>query len=452
VNIVIVGMGEVGSHVARVLIDEGHNVTLVDRDEDALARAEEQFDARTIVGHGGSPEILRAAGAADADLFVAVTDHCELNLIAAITGRAIGAKRSIARVLTPEYFDSQRGVSSNMLGIDIVINPMFQIAAEIRRLVRSRGAVAVQDFADHQVEMIQLPVEMDAAIVGKPLKDLRLPRESLVVAILRGDDLIVPGGNDSILAGDEVVFVGRTSEIPALEKQISRRRGRRHRRAIIAGGGLVGENVARALEADGFDVVLFEADAERGRELVKHLDRTVVLHADGTNSALLEEEGVATADVFIAVSDRDELNLMASLLAKDLGVRRAIALIHRPDYAHVCERLGIDSTLSPRLTVAQQVLKYVREGEVVSVAQVLEGRAEFVELVVPEDSRVTGKALHEAAFPRGAVACAVLNADGATIPRGDYVFKTGDQVVVFASCEVRPQVERLFRKSRLSFS
>ncbi len=451
-NIVIVGIGEVGSHIARVLIGDGHSVTLVEEDEEAISRAEEQFDAMIVRGHGASPAVLRQAGAADADLFVAVTSVCETNLVAAITARGLGAKRTIARVTNPIYFEEPRGIVSNLLGIDIVINPMFQIAAEIRRLVRSRSALAIQDFADNQVEMVQLPVEVDARVVGRPLKDIRFPAQTIVVAILREGEIIVPGGNDSLLPGDEVTVVGRTESILEIEKAFNRRRAKFGRKAVIVGGGLIALHVARSLEADDFSVTMLERDRAKCQRLVSELGSgVVVLHADATNSALLEEEGVAQSDVFIALSEEDELNLMASLLAKDLGARRCIALVHRPDYAPVCERLGIDTTLSPRLTVAQQVLKYVRDGQVVAVSQVLEGRAEFVEFLASKDSRIVDRPLSEAQMPRGAIVCAVLSAGGAVVPRGDHVLRAGDQVVVFTLREVRSRVERLFRKAAFSF-
>lgn len=445
-NIVIVGMGEVGSHIARVLTDDDHDVVLIDRNAAALERAEEMFDAATIVGHGGSLEKLRAANVETCDLFVAVTDHCELNLVACMQARALGAARTVARVMGDAYAELSTLRGANPLGIDLVINPTIQIAAEVRRLVRTGSAVAVQDFADRLIEMVQLPIEAGARVIGTPLKDLRLPSQTLVSAILRGDELIVPGGNDAILAGDEVLVVGNTDRIPEVERTFGRKRSRFGRRAILVGGGELGVHVARALQQDGFHVVLIERDRERCQELAKILDQAVVLHADGTNTALLEEEGVASADVFIAISHEDELNLMASVLAKDLGARRCIALVHRPDYAHVCERLGIDSTLSPRLTVAQHVLKYVRAGEVVSVTPVLDGAAEFVELVVGEKSRVAGQTLQDAQFPRGSIVCAVLRESGAFVPHGTDDLRSGDQVVVFLRSEVRPAVERLFRR------
>lgn len=445
-NIVIVGMGEVGSHIARTLIDDGHDVTLVDQDRAALERAEELFDAATIVGHGGDAERLMLAGVSTADLFVAVTDHCELNLVACAQARHMGAKRTVARVMGEAYSQLSQLRGKNAFGIDLVINPTTQIAAEVRRLVRSGSAIAVQDFADRLIEMIQLPIEAGTFVTGRPLRDLRLPSESVVAAIVRGDELIVPDGNATPLAGDEVIVVGRPDNIPDIERVFGKRRSRFGRRAIVVGGGEIGVQVARFLEQDDFHVTLLERDRARCSELAGMLHHTVVLHAEGTNSAVLEEEGIANADVFIAVSQEDELNLMASVLAKDLGARRCIALVHRQDYSAVCERLGIDATLSPRLTVAQHVLKYVRQGDVVSVTPVLGGAAEFVEIVVSAQSRVANVALRDAEFPRGSIVCAVLRDEGAFVPSGDTVLLPDDQVVVFSRDEVRGAVERLFRK------
>jgi trk system potassium uptake protein TrkA len=451
VNIIIIGIGEVGSHIARVLIGGGHNVTLIDEDVEAIARAEEAFDAMIVRGHAASPAVLREAGVANCDLFVAVTSICETNLVAAVTAKEMGAKRTIARVTNPVYFEAQRGIVAGMLGIDIVINPMFQIAAEIRRLVRSRSALAIQDFADHQIEMVQLPVEVESRIVGRPLKDIKLPEQTRVAGILRGDDLIVPGGNDSMLPGDEVILIGLTENILEIERLFQKKRSRFGRRAIIVGGGLIALNVARALEDDEFSVTLIEKNKARCQQLVAELDSTVVLHADAMNSSLLEEEGVASSDVFIALSDEDETNLMASLLAKDLGARRCIALVHRPDYGPVCERLGIDATLSPRLTVAQQVLKYVGDGQVVGVSSVMNDRAQFIEYLVPTGARIADKRLAEAALPRGALVCAIMNGAGARVPKGEDIIRPGDQVVVFSMSDLRPRIDKMFKKPIFAF-
>jgi len=221
---------------------------------------------------------------------------------------------------------------------------------------------------------------------------------------------------------------------------------------MIVGGGLIALNVARALEDDEFSVTLIERSKARCQQLVAELENTVVLNADAMNSALLEEEGVASVDVFMALSEEDEVNLMASLLAKDLGARRCIALVHRPDYGPVCERLGIDATLSPRLIVAQQVLKYVGDGQIVGVSPVMNDRAEFIEFAATADSRVVGKRLAEASIPRGALVCAIMGAKGARVPTGDDRIAVGDHVVVFVLKDVRARVEKLFKRPLFGFS
>ena len=444
-NIVVVGMGAVGIHIVEVLITNKHNVTIIDNDPIALAYAEDRFDAMTMLGHAGSVSTLTKAGVANADLFVAVTDHDAINLISCIRAKAIGAAKTIARVLDPEYFETERGLNPNMMGIDLVINPLFQIANDIRKMVRASNAIAIQDFADHQIEMLQLHMQETSKHIGKPLKDMRLPPQTIIAALLRAKELIIPRGYDFILAGDEVIVVGRTEKMDQISSFFSKRQIRKRRYALIVGAGHVGLNVARSLLADKFKVVILDPDRKKCIHLAEQLRKVTVLNADGTDAAILQEQNVAQADVFIAVSSHDEVNLLSSLLAKDLGTQRSIALVHKPDYAKICERIGIDATLSPRLTVAHQVLKYVREGQIVSIDKVLQGKAEFLEFLVPEKSRIAHKSIQDANFPRGSIVCAVLSAEGAIVPNGQYVLQPNDQVVVFARNEIRAKIEELFK-------
>jgi trk system potassium uptake protein TrkA len=231
-----------------------------------------------------------------------------------------------------------------------------------------------------------------------------------------------------------------------VERVFGRPRKRFARKAVIVGGGTIGLALARTLEREGLDVVLIERDRDRCRELAKALHRTVILNGDGTDVHLLEEEGVDKADVFIAASNADEVNLMASLLAKELGSGRCLAVVHKPDYASVCERLGIDVTISPRIAVAKQVLKYVHEGQVISTRQILDGAGEFLEFVVSPDARAAGVPLRDLNFPRGAIVCAGLGRDGTFVAHGDTKLSPGDRVVVFTLPKQRGDVERLFRK------
>ena len=450
-NIVIIGMGEVGKHIATVLLEEQHDIVIIDNNPNSLAAAEENFDALVLQGHGASESTLAQAQVAKADLVCAVTNNDEINMLAALSAKQMGAKRAIARVSNSVYYPDERGLISDMFGtIDLVVNPKVLVAVEMHKLVRSASAVAVEDFADNRIEMVQLPVLDKTASIGKPLKDLRLPPNTLIAAIDRDGQLIVPSGSHAIQAGDEVLCVGRIEQIPALEKLFERERRRFITKVFIVGGTKIGEHLARALAADGIKVVIIEKNRPRCFQLKESLADTVtVLNADGTDMHILEEEGVENADAFIACSPADEVNLMASLLSKQAGVRRTLALVHKPDYAKVCERLGIDATLSPRLTIARQVLRYVRAGDVLSIRPVLQGRGEFLEFMATRDARISGTAIKDVNFPRGANICAVVGDKGAYVPRGNDVIETGDRVVVFTTPKQRAAVERMFRKPTL---
>ncbi len=448
-NIVIVGMGEVGKHIARVLVREGHDVVIIDKNPAALSSAEESLDAMVLQGHGAGARTLRQARVSDADLFIAVTDHDEVNIIAALRAKQMGARKTIARVSNEIYFeDHSRGLHTDMFGgIDLVINPEILVAIEMHKLVRSAGAVAVEDFANNRIEMEHLLVDTGSAVLGKPLRDIRLPENTLIAAIERDEQLIIPSGNDIILPGDAVLVVGRIETMPELEKLFKRERKRFTQKVIIVGGSDIGEHLAQNLIRDDIRVVFIEQDRQRCYELVEDLgDDVTVLHGDGTDMHLLEEEGIAQVNVFITCSKADEVNLTAALLAKNLGVPRAIALVHKPDLAGVCERLGVDVTLSPRLAVARQVLKYVREGQIVSLRPVLDGRGEFLEFIAIAGSRIAGKPIKDVNFPRGANICAVLGKSGAFVPRGDAVIHAGDRVVVFTTPKLRQAVERIFKR------
>ncbi len=447
-NIVIVGMGEVGRHISNVLVGENHNVVIIDMDKEALATAEETIDAMFLRGHAGNLSTLREAGAGSADLFVAVTDNSEANMIGAIRAKQLGAQKTIARVSDPAYFEEHRGIIAGMLGIDLVINPQALLALEMHKIVRSTNAVAVEDFADNRVEMIQLPVEDVGLAINRPLRDVKLPSNTLIAALVRNHELLVPGGDDVILPGDEVLAVGRIDQIPQVEKLFKRERRRFTKRVVIVGGSLVGANLAEALAKDGIEVILIDKDRKRCVELSERLANVVILHGDGTDVHLLEEERMDHIDAFVAVSGEDEVNLMASLLARDLGAPRVVAIVHKPDYGPIVERLGIDSFLSPRIEVAKQVLKYVRAGEVVGITPILEGKGEFLEFIAPNDGRIVGKPLHEIDFPKQANICAVVNQSGAVVPSGDSIIEPGDRVVVFTTPENRRAVEKAFQKPR----
>ncbi len=452
-KIIVIGMGEVGSHIASVLAQAKHDVTVIDENAHQLSRAGESMDVMALRGNGASLKVLRQARAADADLSIAVTNRDEVNILAALTAKRLGTKRAVARVVTHHYLDSdEHGSYQDILGIDLVINQQALTAAEIHRLVKTFSAIAVELFVDNLVQMIELPIPDGLGIIGKPIRDLSLPDSCLVAGIIRDGALLLPGKLDTIQEGDQVFLIGAVESIPGLERMFGMTGARRARKVIIIGGGEVGISVARLLAKDQIDVVLIESDPGRCVELSNELSSSVVIHGDGTDPNLLREEKAGDCDVFVAVSGDDDTNLMSSLLAKHSGAGKTISLVSRGDYVPICEALGLDATVSPRLAAANRILKFARTGEVVSVTVLEEGKAEIIEIVPVEGSSIVNRPLREVNFPRGAVLAVVSGEKGPYVPRGRDVIRPGETTVVFTSPQARPSVERLFRKRLLSLS
>ncbi len=444
---VIIGMGEVGKYIAAVLTDEKHDVTIVDVDAANLAKAEEKVDALALQGHGASMRTLRQANVDGADLLIAVTNRDEINLLAALMARQLGAHRTVARVTNRAYLaDDDRGYYHNLLGIDLIVSTQILVANEIHKLIKSFGAVAVENFADNQIELVEIPVTDEARAAGQPIRDLKLPDGCLLAALLRDEQVVLPGGADVVLPGDEVFLIGKIEQLREAEQLFGTGRQRGAHKVVIIGGGDIGYSVARLLERERLDVVLIDEESERCEELAHLLHRTVIINGDGTDLNLLREERVQHSDVFVATSGDDEVNLMSSLLAKNLGAEKTITLVNRPDYVPTYELLGIDATVSPRLFAANQILKYARQGEVVAVSLLAEGKAEILELVPQEESPIVDKPLRDVNFPHGALVAAVATDEGAVVPGAHHVIRAGNNVVVFTLPEARPAVERLFRK------
>ncbi len=449
-DIIVIGLGEVGKYITSVLVGEGNNVTVVDRDASALGAVEEGMDVLAWRGNGATLRGLEETRAAQADLVIATSSEDESNILASIMAKQLGARRVIARVSNRIHMPNEQGVFYNYFGVDLLISPEMLTAIEITKQVRSVGAIMVENFADNRIELIQLAIGEENPLLDRPLHNISqeylLGRGLGIAGILREGALLIPSGADSIQVGDEVFIIGRCESMDQIEGIFGKTRRRSAHRAMLIGGGEIGFSVAREMERLGIDVVLIERDPNRADELAEQLHRTTILNGDGTNLPLLEEEGAGNVDVFIAVSPDDETNLMAGLLAKRLGCKKVVALVHRPDYGPIYEQLGIDAAISPRLLAARQIVKYVREGEVVSTAVLADGRGEILELIAAEDCRIVNKPLIDTNFPRGAMIGAVAGPSGVYVPSGSDVIRPGNTVIVFTTPQVRPQVERMFRK------
>lgn len=442
-HIVVIGLGEAGRHLLRVLDREGHDVVVVDHDPRQIREVEEYSDVGTLVGYGASQEILESAGVSQADLVVAVTDHDEVNLIAALAAKQLGAKRVIARAQGNEWARWTEGVRYGLLGVDVVINPRVLVAQELAKVARSHGASDVIDLAQDRIELVQVELEDETRYTGKPLAQLTLPQDTLVAAVVRHDELFVPGGADVLLPGDRVYLLGRPASVLEAEDLFSTKR--EARRVCIVGGGVIGEALARHLVEDGAQVMIIEKDRDRAVYLSSVLDNVTIIHGDGTHMQLLKEEEVSTYDLFAVVTPDDEVNLMAALLAQRAEVPRTACVVHRADYMDIYKQLGIDITLSPRIVASDHILRYSRAAEVQSLTQLEKGQAEVVELTARRGCRAIGLPLKRMNLPRGALMAAIVHEDHIIVPRGDDEVHAGDTVILLTTAGARPTVERLFR-------
>ncbi|MCH8991840.1 MAG: Trk system potassium transporter TrkA [Acidobacteria bacterium] len=449
-DVLVIGMGEVGKHIAGVLVSEDQNVTLIDQSESALTHAREAMDVMTLSGDGGSIRTLLQAKADTADLVIAVTDNDDVNLLACLISHKLGAKQVVARVSDTGDPQAEDDLWTRSLGIDMVISPERAAAVEMARIVETAGVSWVESFGEDRIEMMRLRAEKGVSpAIGKALHEIPTPPNTLVAAIGRGDQFIIPDGEERLQADDEIYLIGK-SDMLAEARTVLIGPHPPVSKVVIVGGTPIGRALAHLLEETDIDTYIVERDASQAESLAMEINEGIVIHGDGTQSDFLRSENLDNADVFIAVTKSDEVNLMAGLLAKKLGVPTAIVVAHKPDYADIYRELGIDTTISPRLLAANQILRYIRRGHVLSVSVLANGAGEILEMQSEPGARITQGPLKEIDFPRGARIGAVITDSEVTVPGGDYVIPDEARVIVFVTPNQREAVEKFFRKKSLS--
>ena len=445
-RILIIGAGAVGFHLARRLSEEHQDVVVIENDPERARMVEEQLDVLTVVGNGASLPVLERAGIEKTRLMLAVTSKDEVNLVSCLAGSQMGVRFKVARVSDPEYYRSGSALSREQLGIDLMINPERECAWETFQLLNSEAATDMAQFADGRLQLVGLRVREGARVAGKSLIELDQEvgnRRYVTVAIVRDGRTEIPRGTSRIEAGDQIFILAPASEMPGIPA-LAGYEDYKLRRVMIAGGSAEGFYLAQHLEEHGVDCTILDIDRKRCAELADMLPKALVLHADATDMELLEMEGIEGIDGFVALTPRDETNMLASLLAKTQGARKVISLIHRFDYVPLVSRVGIDAAVSPRLSTVNAILRYVRRGNVASVATLKGIDAEAIEFDVRRRARVVGRAIQDISFPRGAVVGGILRNSKVIMPRGRDEIQPGDRVVIFALPDAIGEIEKLF--------
>ncbi len=452
-RILIAGGGQSAALIARRLIREGAEVTLVDKNRERCSQLEETLDAKVIHGSAASVRTLKRAGLAKADMLIAITDSDEINLLACLIAQAESdTPVKVARVRSHEFEQWRTVAEKTGLDIALMIHPESDVIARIMRVVRVPGVSDIIDFAEGGVKLFGMNVERDSWFAGKTLEELDAagpPKNSLIAMIFRGQQVIIPHGAQPLLPGDHIYVCTTADELDAALEFMGIERRQKLSRVFIVGGKQIGIGIALELERQGVHVKLIEQDSARCARIAEIVSKTVVIHGDGTDQVTLEEENVEGVDAFLALTNHDEDNIIASLLARSLGAKKVVALINRLNYLPMVQRLGINTSVSMRVATVDSVLQFVRKGAVQSVTTFRQEEAEAIELIAEEGSRYVGKPLKEMKFPRGAIVGAIAKPDGKVeVPRGDATIDAGDRVIFFALESVVPELESAFIASR----
>lgn len=450
-KIIILGAGQVGSDVAVELAAESNDLTVVDRQPALLKRLQEKLDIRTVVGNASSPTTLVAAGIKDADMLLAVTSSDETNMIACQVAHSLfSTHKCLARIRSTDYLAYPELFSPTAVPVDYLISPELLVTRHIQYLIEEPGVLQVLDFVKGKARMAAVEAKAPGTLVGVRLQDLSsyMPNHTFrVVALFRGDTSMALDGQTRIQVGDEVFFVAAREDIAPVLSGF-RQSDKRYRRIIIAGGGNIGEKLAASLEHH-YQVKLIELDEAHGLHLAQTLEKTIVLHGDAADADLLKQENIEHTDVFCAVTNDDEANILSSMLAKRLGARKTLCLINRSSYVDIAQGSAIDIAVSPAQVTIGALLAHIRRGDVLAVHSLRRGAAEAIEIKVHGDrktSRVVGRNLRKLSLPEGVHIGLIARDNQLLFTGGDLTLEAGDHVVLFLLDKRRiKDVEKLFQ-------
>lgn len=454
-KIIIVGDGKVGYTLADSLSKEDHDVTIVDKNPEALRRAHDNLDVMCVKGSGVSVTVLLEAGIRDTDLLLAATSSDEMNMVCALTGKKLGAKRTVARIRDPEYAN-ELSMLKTELDLDMVINPEQATALEIVKLLQFPSALNIESFAKGRVRFVEIRVTSEMPIVGMKLRKIAslISASVLIGAIERQGEVFIPNGDSEIQLDDSIYIVGNTLNTYNFCKAIGKC-NLKIRRVMIVGGGRIGYYLGRLIIQMGMKVKLIEIDPDRCLELSELLPEALIIHGDGTNTEFLESENLSEMDAFIAMTGRDEDNLILSLLAKQAGIQKIITKVARINSENLIKALDIDSIVSPRLITANHILQYVRglknaqTTSIEALYKTVNGQAEVLEFYIRQDRWYLNTPLKKLKMVKNSIIAAIVRKNDIIIPHGNDVLHINDRVILIAKTTVLNDLDEVFVVSDL---
>ena len=445
-KIIIVGAGEVGFHIASHLALENKDVVIIDNNPEATRRISDNLDVQIVLGSGSSPVVLEEAGIQQAEIILAVTNSDETNLVACLTANILSpSTKKLARLRDADFDEYHDNFRENAPHIDTIINPEIEVVKTIYRMMSVPGAVDVGEFADGRIKFVGVNLEDESRLAGVQLSDMpEIIGEArpLVAAVIREDELIIPRGNDRLEPGDLVYFI---SEEDKLLDTLSlfNKLDQPVKRALIIGGGRIGLRLANLLEDNSVYCKIIEQNPDRCAYLAERLNKTIVLHGDGSDHGLLAEENIQDMDMVITLTKDEETNILASLLAKRMGARKSITRISKFSYFPLMNAIGLEQVVSPRLSAINTILQHIRKGKVLSAISIKGEQAELIEAVALETSEIVASPLRNISFPKGAMVAGIIRKDSIIIPTGESMIQPDDRVIIFARREAIPKIEKI---------
>jgi trk system potassium uptake protein TrkA len=448
----VMGAGEVGFHLARSLSQEGHSVVVIENDRDRRDRIEEELDVAVVLGNGAHVPVLESARVENCDLFMAVSSSDEANMAASSLAKRLGAKRTVVRVTVAEDITTHRRLYEEVFGTDMLISTQLLATTRILNRILGHNTLGVEYLARGKVQLRRIQLGEGSVLVSKALRDVEMPAGSLVVAFFRGEELVIPSGDDQAEPGDSALILCKSAVITQVERLVSSKNHTPVGTTVIAGGGATGYTVAKALSGQKHRVKIIERDRGRAEDLAAQFPKFEVLHGDATDMSLLRAECVAEAHSFVALTGSDEPNLMASLIAQELGVPEVIAHVDHSETSHLWRKLGLMQVVSPRLIASERIHEYIRSGYSANIVSLNHGRAQVIERVLAPASPAAGVTLAEIKPPRGLIVGAVVRGEKVFVPRGDDRLEVGDLVILFVQEQHIATVDLLFPGHGLSSS